>query len=282
VSLILHEHTSQQLAAFINSPSHALLIIGPKGSGKRSVADHLIKEIMPAKSVVDHPYGRIVASDDGKAIGIEVIRELEHFLSLKVPGKAAIDRFMIFEDAHLLTIEAQNALLKTLEEPPKGSIIIMTAAHEQALLPTIRSRAQAIKLNKPTMTALESYFNDQGHDLQAVKKAASISGGLPGLMNTLLTNQEHPLTLATDYARKILSKTSYERLLMVDELARNKALALDICFILQQMAHVSLQKAEGATAKKWQAIMQAAYEATGQLSQNSQPKLALDNLMLSL
>jgi hypothetical protein len=282
MNLILHDKTGQQLTDFIKSPSHAILLIGPKGSGKRSVADHLIKEVLPATSVENHPYGRIVVSKDGKAIGIEAVRELEHFLSLKVPGTSQINRFMIFEDAHLMTAEAQNALLKTLEEPPKGSIIVMTAAQEQSLLPTIRSRVQTIKITRPPIQTLHSYFIDQGHDQQAITKAAAISGGLPGLMHTLLTDREHPLTLATDYARQILSKNSYERLLMVDDLSKDKSLALDICFILQQMAHVSLLGAEGAAAKKWQSVMQAAYETSQQLTQNAQPKLALDNLMLHL
>jgi hypothetical protein len=45
---------------------------------------------------------------------------------------------------------------------------------------------------------------------------------------------------------------------------------------------VSLQKADGTASKKWQAIMQAAYEASEQLTQNAQPKLVLDNLMLGI
>jgi DNA polymerase-3 subunit delta' len=280
--VILHELTKQQVEALIKAPNHAILLVGPKGSGKRSIANHLISEIIQTSNIETHPYGKVIVSEDNKAIGIEAVRELEHFLSLKVPGSAATNRFIIFEDAHLLTHEAQNALLKTLEEPPQGSIIVMTASHEQSLLPTIRSRAQTIKVSKPSQDAVNDYFAGQGHDLDAIKRAAAISGGLPGLMHTLLSQEGHPLTQATDYARQLLSKTAYERLLMVDELAKNKALTLDICFILQQMAQVSLQKADGTASKKWQAIMQAAYEASEQLTQNAQPKLVLDNLMLGI
>jgi RecA/RadA recombinase len=258
------------------------LLVGPKGTGKRTVADHLIKEIIKTGSITDYPYGKVITSEDGKAIGIETVRELEHFLSLKVPSSAQVNRFIIFEDAHLLTHEAQNALLKTLEEPPRGSIIIMTSSHEQALLPTIRSRTQILQVSRPSQQAVNEYFARQGHAPDSVKRVAAISGGLPGLMHTLLTDEEHPLAQATDYARQLLSKTTYDRLLMVDELSKNKSLALDACFILQQMAHVSLQKAEGAASKKWQGIMQAAYDASERLTQNAQPKLVLDNLMLHL
>jgi hypothetical protein len=282
MSLVLHELTERQIKDAVRAPSHAILLVGPKGSGKRSVANRLITEVLQIASVADFPYGTVIAPKDGKAIGIEEIRELEHFLSLKVPGTAPFNRYIIIEDAHLLTKEAQNALLKTLEEPPEGSIIVLTAAHEQALLPTIRSRAQTMKVNTPDELVLQGYFTDQGYDQKAIKQAAAISGGLPGLMHTLLTDEEHPLTLATDYARQILSKTSYERLLMVDELAKQRGLAIDVCFILQQMARVSLRKADGAAAKRWQNILKAAYEAADQLTQSAQPKLALTNLMLHL
>lgn len=280
--LVIHEATDQQIQALINSPSHAMLLVGPKGSGKRSLADLLTQRITGIEKVSDYPYGTVIAPEEGKSIGIEAIRELEHFLSLKVPGQRPFDRFVILEDAHMLTQEAQNALLKTLEEPPQGSIILLTSSQEQALLPTIRSRVQTVKLNIPENGAVERYFTGQGYDAGAIKQAAAISGGLPGLMHTLLTQDEHPLTQATAYARQLLSKTAYERLLMVDELSKQKSLANDLCYILQQMAHVSLLKAEGAAAKRWQSILAASYEASEALSVSAQPKLVLSNLMLHL
>jgi hypothetical protein len=69
---------------------------------------------------------------------------------------------------------------------------------------------------------------------------------------------------------------------MVDELAKQKQLAQDTTFILQQMARLSLQSATGQGAKKWQRILKASYEAAEQLNQSAQPKLCLTNLMLNM
>jgi DNA polymerase-3 subunit delta' len=181
-----------------------------------------------------------------------------------------------------MTLEAQNALLKLLEEPPGHSLLILAAASEQSLLPTIRSRSQNLILTRPSGQAIEEYFTDLGYSEKDIKQAYSISGGLTGLMVALLADQEHPLKLATEWARKLLSQSAYERLLSVDELAKNKQLAINTAYILQQMAHVSLAKAQGKTSQKWQNILQAGYAASEALSQSAQPKLVLSSLMLSL
>ena len=100
--LVLHELTKQQLAAFAAKPTHAAALIGPTGSGKRTIATNLAESTLGINSFTDHPYTLTIAPEDGKAIGIEAVRQLEQFLTLKVPGKTAHDRAIIIEDAHLL------------------------------------------------------------------------------------------------------------------------------------------------------------------------------------
>jgi replication-associated recombination protein RarA len=281
--LVLNPVTRQQLADFTATPSHAVILVGPTGSGKNTLAIKLAEAILGLKagSFQDHPYQIVIASEDGKAIGIEAVRELEHFLSLKVPGRSTYDRAIIIDNAQLLTTEAQNALLKTLEEPPQGTFLVLTATSDQALLPTIRSRAQSISVKRPNSDNITDYFQAKNFDNTAIKQAYAVSGGLTGLMQALLEQTDHPLIQATEKARQLLSQSAYERLLMVDELSKQRQLALDTTFILQQMAHVSLQRASGDAAKKWQAVLGASYQASEALSANAQPKLALTKLMLS-
>jgi len=280
--LVIHPYTEKQLKLFAERPSHTLLLAGPTGSGKLTLAIQLASNVLglQAAAFADYPYKLVVSSEDGK-IGIDTIRELDGFLSLKVPRQADYNRAVIIENAQGLGLEAQNALLKTLEEPPAGVLIILTVDSEQSLLPTIRSRAQSITVKRPEKAQLELFFGSQ-FDQNATAQAYAVSAGLPGLMKALLQEADHPLLQATDYARRLLSQSAYERLLVADELSKQKQLAADVAFILQQMAHVSLQSADNARGKRWQAIMEAGYQASEALAANAQPKLAVVNLMLNL
>lgn len=83
---------------------------------------------------------------NAQSIGIEEVKKIQKKLFLK-PIKS-IHKAVIIEEAHLLTLEAQNALLKVLEEPPANTLIFLTADNKEALLPTIHSRCQLVQLEE--------------------------------------------------------------------------------------------------------------------------------------
>ena len=72
--LVIHPRTSAQLDSFAAAPSHALLMVGPAGSGKRSLAEQLADTVLAISSLSTYAYAKIIESSDGKAIGIEHIR----------------------------------------------------------------------------------------------------------------------------------------------------------------------------------------------------------------
>lgn len=100
---------------------------------------------------------------EGEKLGIEQARKIKEHFSLK-PYQAK-GRAVILEDASNLTTEAQNALLKTLEEPPPDGIIVMCASSEANFLPTILSRCEIIHLNKEGYERVD-YHSKYSADLQ--------------------------------------------------------------------------------------------------------------------
>ena len=120
--------------------SHAYLFIGPRGTGKTSVARIFAHEVNGFKYELEDDYVDIVEIDGASNRGIDNIRELcEKAAIAPTSGKYKI---YIIDEVHMLTKEAFNALLKTLEEPPAHVIFIMATTDAYKVPVTITSRAQ--------------------------------------------------------------------------------------------------------------------------------------------
>lgn len=120
--------------------SHAYLFIGPRGCGKTSVARILAHEVNGFKYEIEDDYVDIIEIDGASNRGIDNIRELrEKVMIAPTSGKYKV---YIIDEVHMLTKEAFNALLKTLEEPPAHVIFIMATTDAYKVPVTITSRAQ--------------------------------------------------------------------------------------------------------------------------------------------
>src|SRR6185295_17465602 len=86
-------------------------------------------------------------------------------------------RAFVVDDAHLMTEEASNALLKSLEEPPPTSHVMLVTASPQALLPTIRSRCQTLRIGALPAPLIEAHLREVGIDADDAQLRASLSGG---------------------------------------------------------------------------------------------------------
>jgi DNA polymerase-3 subunit delta' len=282
-SPLLHPVTAAKLASVYDKPPHALLLTGPAGMGKGTVAQWLAARVLdlPTDKLDAYPHFLQITSPDGKGISIDAIRELEHVLALKIPGTKSVSRVIVINDAHLLTTEAQNSLLKTLEEPPEGTILLLTSSQQEALLPTIRSRVQTIEVNKPATNELQAALTAHGLAVSRLQQVLALSGGLPGLAHALADDdQEHPLVSAAQIARRLLQQSTFEKLCQVDSLAKNRETSRNVVQILMQMAHAALLSGKGGS--RWQRVQQAAYDAQVALARGTQPKLVLTDLMLNL
>lgn len=140
---------------------HALLFSGPKGTGKTSAA-RIIAKIVNCESGGPKPCDKceqcktisiggnidIIEIDAASHRGIDDVRTLRDAVKLS-PARAK-KKVYIIDEAHMLTTEASNALLKTLEEPPEHVMFILATTNPEKLIPTIRSRTTNINFRKAT------------------------------------------------------------------------------------------------------------------------------------
>lgn len=286
-SPLLHTKTAQALESFQKAPSHAVVLIGKTGAGKQTVATQLAAQLLQTEieRLDNHAYF-LLAGDTEGTISIDTILDIQHFLSRKTAvTSSSVNRVVLIANAERLTREAQNAFLKTLEEPPAGAVLILTVSDKERLLPTIMSRlSTTIEVITPETAELRAYFAAT-HASADIDRALLMSGGLPGLMTAILCdNQNHPLVKAADIARSILRLDTFGRLALIDTISKQRQTCLDVCFILQQMAELSLTTGSKAasTYVQWRSILDAAYDAEQSLLSQAQTKLVLSRLMLSL
>jgi DNA polymerase III subunit gamma/tau len=154
--LVGQSHVTETLANAIknNRVAHAYIFSGARGVGKTTAARILAKALNCVKGLTAEPCGEcdsckeiaagtsldVIEIDAASNRGIDQIRELREMV--KYAPAASRHKVVILDEAHMLTGEASNALLKTLEEPPDRVIFVMATTQPEDLADTIRSRSQ--------------------------------------------------------------------------------------------------------------------------------------------
>ena len=178
----------------------ALLLSGPEGVGKRTLAIEAARGLLCDKGPGEpcntcrtcdrtargiHPDLIVVEPETAtgflarETIKIEHIRDaVREILGLPFEARA---RVVILNDAHAMTEQAMNALLKALEEPPATSHLVLVTASPRALLPTIRSRCQTLQLGPLPSSLLETHLQQRlGLPADEARLRATLSGGSLG------------------------------------------------------------------------------------------------------
>ncbi len=163
-------------AASADRLHHAYLVVGPAGVGKRDFAERLSHALLCIESAENAPCGkcprcalntagthpdltRLDWIDKARVISVDQIRKLTEHLTLTTTYGP--NRIAIINKAHTMTRAAANSLLKTLEEPGKGCVLILLADNDAHLPVTIRSRCQRVVLPLPDQAVALDWLREQ-------------------------------------------------------------------------------------------------------------------------
>lgn len=240
----------------------------------------------------------ILIRPQNKEIQISQIRILKAKLNLR--PQISSFKSVIIDWAQTLNSEAQNCLLKTLEEPQGQAILILVTSQPEMLLPTIRSRAQILKFYPLRTQQIEEHFKEKISQTQ-MEKFLFFSQGLPGQAIEFFKNPEK-LNLEIekfDFVKKILESDINKRFYLLRELFKKGDLSFNsrdflgdliryLRFLLWQKLGLKTPWVFSKTFKdypllKLKKMIETAEDLKFLISNtNINPQLALENLILNL
>lgn len=279
---------------------HAFLFSGEDQIGKKKIAFNFAQNIFcgcgDCKICNDFKKGLLVdflliEEEDGK-IKIEKTRQIQEFLKFKT--YSARKKVVIINDAHLLGIDSQNSILKTLEEPADNSILILITNYSEKILDTIKSRVQRIDFSPCSRLEIQEYLIEKGAKKEEAESIAIFSSGKPGKAVEFFENKEKKELFLDTIARikKVYKLGFEEKFEYADELHKNPEAVNEILEIFERFFRRLMllklfkkdeQGFENYTLKDTTKVLQKIQETKYYLNNtNTNKKLLLENLLIKI
>lgn len=184
--------------------ANGYIFSGPKGSGKSMVAEIFAKALNCRSEGSEKPCGSCISCkkvESGNHPNIDIIKPSGASIKIKqireVIAKVAKKPYesgykvLIIDEADKMTQEAQDAFLKTLEEPPANTVFILLVKNQYSLLPTVVSRCQVFYLKEVSREEIENYLLEKySYNKEQITFAATSANGIIGRAIEILNNQE--------------------------------------------------------------------------------------------
>jgi DNA polymerase III, gamma/tau subunits len=171
-----------------DSFSHANLIVGNDGIGKSILGKYMAAQIINRRDDIEN-VDIVKYYPSSSSFGVDDVRNVINEVSKKpYEGNRKV---LILYKCDKLTVQAQNALLKTIEEPPNGVYLILLSDSLEMILDTIQSRCQIYKLTPLGKDDILTYIEDKYPDLPAKdkKSALAFSAGIPGKADRFIEDE---------------------------------------------------------------------------------------------
>lgn len=227
--IIGHEEQIEMLKGSLKtkSISHAYLFSGKKGIGKCTVAFEFAKGILNTDNLASCPdFKYICKNEEKRDLVIEQIRK-EIIDDVYIAPASSQKKVYIIDDAESINIAAQNALLKTLEEPPKYIVIILIAQNVNNLLTTILSRVNTINFDGISSDKLKRYLHKRLNISLSDSIIDFLNGSIGLAVNLIKESKLEELKEVELLYDKLVGKNDIESLLCTSNINFNNLINLE-------------------------------------------------------
>jgi hypothetical protein len=286
--MLISKNSKKQIDLFLKDPSNSLVIESNAYESGLEITYDLIKKLLDLNDNNDldnYSYFYKIQKNKNNTVAIDDIRDLIKRLNLKSLNKNLINRVALITNSELMSEEAQNSILKLLEEPPKDTIIILLTKSIRDLKPTIISRSAIIKLVKPTYEEFAKYFTNDNLG-QDSKNKYDLTDGNSDYFNKYL-EKAVDLSSAEDIVliKKFLASSRSDRLLMINDFCSNNIIFENLIFTLRNIIKIglnnSIQKNNNQT-KMWISYLKAIEMTENGFAILVNRKLLFTNLCLNM
>lgn len=270
-----------------NKVSHSYLMIGISGIGKKMIAVEFAKAVLclgqnkacnNCKSCIEFDSNNnpdfLCVEPDGNSIKIEQIRELQKRMQEKpiISNK----KVYLIDNADLMTKEAQNCLLKTLEEPPEFATIILIGSNENEFLATIKSRCMILHFNPIEDLEIKQYLEENYQMNVISQEMLDIFQGSIGKAIYLKDKQEQ-YTKLEDIVKNLNEKDLIDIIKLAEILYKSKEESFEmldyINIILLKMAKRDYQ---------YTICIKIVENTKRRLQQNANYDMSIDNMLFNM
>ena len=257
------------------APPHAALVLGEEGTGKRTLLNACAQSLFceakdkpcgacaPCRRFAARSHPDVHRIERKKSVGVDEVRDLTAALQI-APYEGGY-KTAIIEDAGAMTPQAQNCLLKTLEEPPEKTVFLLAAASESKLLSTILSRCMIVRLSPFSEQKVCDILRAQGAPAERAAQLAALSGGSVGKALSML-HDESFWQLRTRVDGAMVSVRGAATVLgALNALKDDKAEAAAVCDLLESTLSEALRRTAGTgyqDASGWAAALARADRAS--------------------
>lgn len=299
-----------------NQISHCYIFEGPKGMGKYELALIFAQSLLCENFKLDpcnqclsciktnssnHPDLHIINNDETTIKREEIDSLIESIYKKSYQSKKKV---YIIKDAHEMTLQAANTFLKTLEEPPGDSVIILLTTNVNFLLPTIVSRCQTIKFRNVSKESIKTFLKENYNtDDKTADLAAEYSKGILNKAVNIIKNNDNILNHRAEIIKlfdKIINADSeiiYELENYFEENKDNIDSIIeimmmwirDIMFVQNNMDDfvinkdfIQLAKSHVQLMKKSNNLIELMQSTSDNIKSNVNYKLAIDNMLLKI